>query len=127
MSNAIGVVVSGKRAVDENAVDDSVVDVVDNGAFDVVTIGTIGAEVDGDVAGIGVFDVVDNNNGASDVVTIGTIGIEVDGAVVGRFDVVDVTTVGMADAADVVDSLVGFAVVGFFVAAVLGLSSSTVV
>lgn len=106
LSNAIGIVVSGNRAVDENAVDDSVVVVVVFGVVVVVVVVVVDA-----VVVVGVVVVVD-------VVVV---------VVIGRFDVVVVVVVGLVGAADAVDGLIGLAVVGFFVATVLGLSNSTVV
>lgn len=115
LSNAIDIVVSGNRAVDENVVGDSVVVVVVAGVVVFVVVAVVV------VVGVGVVI------GSFGVVTMGLVGMaNVDG-VVGRFDVVVVVVVGFAVAADAVDGMIGFAVVGFFVATVLGLSSSTVV
>lgn len=105
MSNAIGIVVSGNWAVDENAVVDSVL-------VDVVLV-VVGVDV---VVGIGSFDVV---------ILTGLVGAAEVDVTIGRFDVVVVvvTTIGFVGAADVDAGLIGFFVVGFLV----GISSSTVV
>lgn len=120
MSNAIGIVVSGNRAVDENAVVDSVVVVVGGGfvvveIVDVVGIVVVVVVVCVVVVGFLVDVVVD---------LVGTFEVDV---VVGCFDVVVIITVGFVGAADVDDSFIGFAVVGFGIVAELGLSNWTVV
>lgn len=112
LSNAIGNVVSGNRAVDENAVVDS----VDIGGDDAVHA----------VDALGVVVRV----GSCDVVTIGLNGVLAEATTVGPFDVVVVVVIvaGLVGAADVDDGLLGIAVDGLFVGVVvLGLSSSTVV
>lgn len=110
MSNAIGNVVSGNRAVDENAVVDSV-DVVGDDAVHAV-----------DAPGVVV------RAGSCDVVTIGLNGVLDVATSVGPFDVVVVIVAGLVGAADVDGGLLGIAVDGLFVGVVvLGLSSSTVV
>lgn len=105
MSNAIGIVVSGNRAVDENAV-------VDSALVDVVLV-VVGVGV---VVGIGSFEVV---------ILTGLVGAAVGDVTAGCFDdvVVVVTTFGFVGAADVDAGLIGFLVGGFLV----GISSSTVV